>query len=238
MDALFEEIDSQPSAIGTISLRRRRLPALGDRVIYEVKLGDEYLMSSAFVEGEIALADLALAELSGEGLRVVVGGLGLGYTAEAVLKSPRVADLAVVEALDTVIQWHRQEQVPLGKVLNEDERCRLVCGDFFARAVTPGEGFDGRPGPSPVDAILLDIDHSPSMLLHDGSNHFYTPVSLSKMKRHLSPGGIFAMWSNEAEEPAFSDMLRGVFPSVACHRVEFDNPFQGGKAFNSIYIAR
>lgn len=68
MSILFEEIDSQPSPIGTISLRRRRIPVMGDRDIYEVKLGDEFLMSSYFVDGEVALADCALSAVNGEGL--------------------------------------------------------------------------------------------------------------------------------------------------------------------------
>ncbi|MEP1704258.1 MAG: hypothetical protein ABJJ82_07845, partial [Marinobacter sp.] len=56
MGLLFEQIDSQPSSLGEITLRRRRIPALGDRDIYEVKLGEEFLMSSMFVDAEVALA--------------------------------------------------------------------------------------------------------------------------------------------------------------------------------------
>ena len=114
---MFEEIDSQESPIGEISLRRRRIPAFGERDIYEVKLGDEFLMSSMFYAAEEALSTLGLAAVQGEGLRVVVGGLGLGYTAVKALEDARIAELLVVEALDTVIGWHRDELVPLGRVL-------------------------------------------------------------------------------------------------------------------------
>ena len=62
-------------------------------IIYEVKLGYEFIMSSRFVEGELALANLALDAVPGDNLRVVVGGLGLGYNAEAVLNCDRVSDL-------------------------------------------------------------------------------------------------------------------------------------------------
>src|SRR6478735_10143425 len=108
----FEEIDWRPTPKGTISLRRRWDPAL-EADVFEVKLDDEYLMSTAFTVAEIAVAELALAELSGESLDVAVGGLGLGYTAQAVLDDPRVRSLTVVEALPEVIDWHRRHLVPL-----------------------------------------------------------------------------------------------------------------------------
>lgn len=160
MGLLFEQIDSQPSVLGEITLRRRRIPALGDRDIYEVKLGDEFLMSSMFVDAEVALADQGLNAVDGDQLKVVVGGLGLGYTAEAALKNDRVSEMLVVDALDTVIRWHQQEKVPLGKVLNEDPRSRYVLGSFFDLAVSE-EGFDPEAPGKLFDAILLDIDHSP-----------------------------------------------------------------------------
>ena len=114
MPHLFEEIDSQASTLGEISLRKRRLPAFGDRDIYEVKLGDEFLMSSMFVEAEEALATLGLAAVKGCNLDVVVGGLGLGYTAVAALTDERIHELLVIDALDVVIGWHKDELVPLG----------------------------------------------------------------------------------------------------------------------------
>lgn len=131
MSLMFEEIDSQDSALGEISLRRRRIPALGERDIYEVKLGDEFLMSSMFYDAEEALSTLGLAAVQGENLSVVVGGLGLGYTAVKALEDARIDELFIVEALDTVIGWHRDEKVPLGKILNADSRNRYVLGSFF-----------------------------------------------------------------------------------------------------------
>ncbi len=83
----FEELDYRETPIGELSLRRRTQLPLGVEV-FEVKLGDEFLMSSLFTEGEIALADLGLADLGGGPLDVVVGGLGLGYSARAVLDHP------------------------------------------------------------------------------------------------------------------------------------------------------
>ena len=63
---------------------------------------------------------------------MVVGGLGLGYTARAALENAAVRSLIVVDALAEVIEWHEQGLLPLGKELTGDPRCRLVHGDFFA----------------------------------------------------------------------------------------------------------
>ena len=115
----FEELDYRPTPIGALSLRRRRELKLGVDV-FEIKLGDEFLMSSLFTASEIALARLGLAGLSEPGLDVVVGGLGLGYTAKAVLEHQKVASLLVIEALEAVIDWHTQGLVPLGPELTGD----------------------------------------------------------------------------------------------------------------------
>lgn len=238
MSSLFEEIDAQPSPLGEISLRRRRIPLLGERDIYEVKLGDEFLMSSMFVEAEEALSDLGLQSVHGEQLSVVVGGLGLGYTAVAALRDSRVAELLVVEALPPVIRWHREEKVPLGKDLNADSRCRYVLGSFFELAVANPGGFDPDQPGRQFDAILLDIDHSPSCFLNAGNAGFYTAENLSAMSRQLRPQGIFAMWSNEPEEPQFTALLEQVFTEVSAEQVSFYNPFQNCESSNTVYLAR
>jgi spermidine synthase len=146
MSARFEEIDWRPTPMGEISLRRRRDPASGEDV-YEVKLDDEYLMSSLFTAGEVELARLGLAALPDAPIDVAVGGLGLGYTARTALDDPRVRSLIVVDALAEVIDWHRRGLVPLGTGLASDPRCRLVRGDFFAMAA----GTAAAGGPVPAD---------------------------------------------------------------------------------------
>ena len=142
MKPLFEELDFRPTPIGDLILRRRRLAMLDDLIVYEVLLGNGYLMSSLFHEVEEALADLGLAAVGGEKLEVVVGGLGLGYTAVAALKDPRVAELLVVDVMAPVIEWHEKGMVPLGETLTGDPRCRFILGDFFALAAEPETGFD------------------------------------------------------------------------------------------------
>lgn len=236
MPLLFEEIDSQDSPLGEISLRKRRMPAFGDRDIYEVKLGDEFLMSSMFVDAEEALSTLGLAATEGEALSVVVGGLGLGYTAVAALKDPRISELLVVDALDTVIGWHKDELVPLGKILNADARNRYVLGSFFDLATDPRSGFDPDSADRKFDAILLDIDHSPTEFLNAANASFYTTENLALMADQLKPKGVFAMWSQNLPEANFEALLKTVFESVTSHVVSFYNPFQNNESTNSVYV--
>lgn len=240
MKALFEELDWQQTQMGEISLRRRHDPALNAEV-YEVKLGDEFLMSSFFTVAEVELARLGLAAVPGvgpgAGLDVVVGGLGLGYTARAVLQDARVGSLIVVEALDAVIGWHRRALLPLAAEVTGDPRSRLVQGDFFALAGADG-GFDrGRPGRL-FHAVLLDIDHTPRHVLHPSHAAFYTPAGLRRLAAHLHPGGVFALWSNDPPDVAFGDALSEVFDSQVAHVVTFPNPLQGHEATNTVYVAR
>ncbi len=236
MSLMFEEIDSQATPLGQISLRRRSMPAFGDRDIYEVKLGDEFLMSSMFVEAEEALSTLGLAAVQGDRLSVVVGGLGLGYTAVAALKDARIDELLVVDALETVIGWHRDERVPLGKVLNADPRNRYVLGSFFDLATDPARGFDPELPGKVFDAILLDIDHSPSEYLNPANASFYTTDNLALMARQLKPEGVFAMWSQNLPDPDFEALLKTVFTRVDSHVISFYNPFQSGESTNSVYV--
>jgi spermidine synthase len=232
----FEEIDWRETPIGAISLRRRRDPALKIDV-YEVKLDDEFLMSSLFTVAETELGRLGLAQLPGVDLDVVVGGLGLGYTARAVLEDQRVRSLTVVETLDEVIEWHRRELLPLAAQLTSDPRSRLVRGDFFAM-VESGTGFDPDLPGRRFHAVLVDIDHTPRHVLHESHTAFYKPEGLRRLADHLHPDGVFALWSNDPPDEDFSAALAKVFATSQAHVVSFPNPLQGRESSNTVYVAR
>jgi spermidine synthase len=234
MSVYFEELDFRPTPMGVLSLRRRRQLASGLDV-YEIKLGDEFLMSSLFTVAEIALARIGLAALEHGDLDVVVGGLGLGYTALAALESPAVKSLIVVDALAEVIEWHAQGLLPLGKQITGDPRCRLVHGDFFAMSASP-DGFDPLAPGRRFDAVLVDIDHSPRNLLHPRHAALYEPEGLRRLAEHLHPGGVFALWSNDPPDHAFESVLAGAFAISATHVVSFENPLQHRDASNTIYV--
>lgn len=238
MNLDFEELDYRTTPLGELVLRRRAEPRLSGREVYEVMLGEEYLMSSLFTDGEVALADRALAELDGEAPDVVVGGLGLGYTADAVLRHRSVRSLAVIEYLDTVIDWHQRGLVPLGGTLSDDPRCRLVQGDFFALAADPAVGFDPQAPGRRFDALLVDIDHSPRHWLNAGNETFYSPAGLRNAAAHLHPGGVFGLWSNDKPDAGFEANLGRVFDDWRTHVVTFHNPYTGGESASTVYVAR
>lgn len=236
MTKAFEEIAYSRTPMGDLTLRRRKLPTQ-EHDIFEIKLGDEFLMSSLFTESESALADMALQEFGGDALDVVVGGLGLGYTAASVLQNRRVRSLCVVETFPEVIEWHRKNVVPLGGVLTADARCRFVQGDFFAIFGVPLREGDAGIGGQKFHAIVLDIDHSPRCLLSLGHAVFYTQDGLRSLATRLHPGGIFALWSNDQPDDDFLGTLRDVFGTCEAKVVTFHNPLQDRKAENTIYIA-
>jgi len=232
----FEELDYQRTALGELILQRRRALDLGGREVFEVKLNGEYLMTSLFHEGEEALTHLGLAELSGDGWDVVVGGLGLGYTAAAVLGYSQVSRLTVVEALAPVIRWHQQGLVPNGATLSDDSRCSFYLQDFFA--LVRGDGFDPENAGHRFDAILLDIDHTPDHPLNPSHAEFYSEEGMRRLRTFLKPGGVFALWSNDKPQEGFMGVLSRAFERVDGHVVEFENPIQRNTAYNGIYIAR
>ncbi len=233
MSRLFEELDYAPTPIGAISLRRRHILALKTDV-FEILLGEEHLMSSLFTASEIALADKGLAALGGDKLDVLVGGLGLGYTAQAVLAHESVADLTVVDLLAPVIRWHEEGLVPMKTELADSPRCRLVQGDFFAMAASE-DGFDRDQPGRQYDALLIDIDHTPERLLHGGSKGFYTPEGLRAVQRFVKPGGIVGLWSDEA----ITALLGQAFDAAWAEPVVFANPLQDGREVTqAVYLGR
>jgi spermidine synthase len=234
MQSIFEELDYCRTGLGELVLRRRTELRLGIEVI-EVKLGDEFLMSSLFTAGETALANLALERLGAGPVDIVVGGLGLGYTAAAVLAHESVRSLIVIEALEPVIGWHRNGLLPLGATLCGDSRCELAHGDLFALAASPAIA-PGRPG-GRFHGIVVDIDHSPRHFLSPGNASFYEPGGLRAMAAHLHPGGMFALWSDDAPDEGLLRSLGAVFIDCEARVVEFPNPLLRTTASCTIYLA-
>jgi len=239
MEIIFEELDFQSTPLGDISLRKRTEPRLNGRLLYEVKLDDEFLMSSLFTESEIQLSKLGLAALKKKqyknDLDIIVGGLGLGYTAVAALEDPAIRSLKVIEVMQPVIDWHQRGLVPLGKELTSDPRCTLINADFFAVATSDNKSFDDEG--KQVHAVLLDIDHSPGHWLNEGNSSFYTNESLNKLANKIVPAGVFGLWSNDPPDEEFMKLLDSVFESSESHIVSFPNLYADKESSCTVYTA-
>ena len=239
MSPLFEELDYRQTALGELILRRRRILKL-DRDVVEVILNDEHLMSDMFTASEIALARLPLDRMAAAGTGaerpdILVGGLGLGYTGDTVLGYGAVASLTVVEYLAPLIEWHEAGILPLARRLADDPRCRFVEGDFFALA-RGGDGFDPQMPGRRFDGIFLDIDHSPEFYLNPSHADFYSADGLARLQQSLTPGGIFALWSNDPPETGFLDRMRTVFAEASAEPVVFHNPLLEEDCTQTVYL--
>ncbi len=203
--------------MGTLMLRRRWSPALeGD--VFEMTLDGKLMMSSAVNVSEPALAERALELLPDRPLRVLVGGLGFGFTALAALADARVRNLTVVERLAPVVAWHRSCLLPWSGKLTVDPRVEIVEGDFFAEVARAPEP-DAR-----YDAILIDIDDSPSLLWHDRHASFYEARGLEALHRHLQPAGVLALWCATHPGEPFIEAVDAVFATSLLVAVPFENP--------------
>ena len=231
MSARLEELDFQPTSMGDLTLRRRLEPTLGIDV-FEVKLGEEFLMSSLFTVAEEELANLGLAAVEATDLDVLVGGLGLGYTAVAALADRRVRSLVVIDTLPAVIDWHLRGLLPVSVALTQDPRTALVHDDFFALMRRAPDAASAQ-----YDAILLDVDHSPRHQLDPSHADLYTVSGMHAVSLHLKADGVFALWSDDPPDEEFLARASGVFEAVQAHVVDFDNPLTGGISSNTVYVA-
>lgn len=219
----------EETALGMICLRRRELLAQPGTVVTEITLDHALLMSSHHTLSERTLSTSALKHHNGDGLRVMIGGLGLGYTAQQMLHSSAVASVEVVELLPQVIGWVRDGLVPLSEELNRDSRLQVAQGDVYALlAAVPQRRFD---------VILIDVDHSPDERLGDENAGFYCAAGLRSAKRHLAPGGLLGVWSY-AESSPFVAALREVFDRVEVEPVTFDNVLVEESETNWLFFAR
>jgi spermidine synthase len=225
----LEILAYEHTSLGPLCLRRRELLSRPGTLVTEVTLNQEFLMSSLYTASETALARLALEMHPGAGLRVLVGGLGLGYTAAAALESPRVEEVRVLELLPQVIGWLEQDLLPLSAELKADPRFEVEPGDFFARVA--------EPLAHPFDLVLVDIDHAPDHHLDHANLPFYGPEGLAPVRAHLAPNGVLAVCSS-ADSDEFRHALEQSFGEVRVESVTFRNDLVDETVTDWIFLAR
>jgi len=224
----LEILAYEESPLGLLCLRRRELLSQPGTIVTEVTLNHEFLMSSLYTDSERGLARIALQMHSGYNLQVLVGGLGLGYTAREALLAKCVAQVEVVELLPQVIDWLRRGLLPLSSEFRDERRLVVTEGDIYRRlSGTPNNLFD---------VILIDVDHSPEERLGEENASFYTTQGLLSARRHLAPDGVLAVWSY-AESSPFADALREAFKQVRVEPVTYDNRLIGQQQTDWLFFA-
>ena len=179
---------------------------------FVVRVDGTSLMSSGAHHSEELLATIGCEGLRGrKDARVLVGGLGLGYTLRAALDAvgPR-ATVVVSELLDAVVDWNRSHVGHLAKHPLDDPRVVVEVGDLVAYL---------RSRPEPFDALLLDVDSSPDALTSKGNGRLYERAGLALLRDLLRPGGALVVWSAYECPPFVRDLKRAGFkPEVVSTR--------------------
>jgi spermidine synthase len=169
---------------------------------YFIKLNGRQLMSSTSTSSELLLAERGCAHLAHHlSPRVLIGGLGLGFTLERVLKAIGPNGVAqVAELIPDVVTWNREFLEEVNGGLLDDPRVEVKVGDVFALLRAP-------TARSSYDAILLDVDNGPTSFVQPKNSRIYSRRGLGVIHTALRPGGRVAFWSAEAE-PVFVQSLQ------------------------------
>ncbi|TDO16699.1 MULTISPECIES: spermidine synthase [Halomonas] len=216
--AKFEEIGtaSIPGSRGELRLLQRN-----DEFSIRIAGKTGELMNTRLHGSEDALAEFACERVAGRsGARVLVGGLGMGFTLAAALKTlGEDAEVVVAELVPGVVEWNRG---PLGAAAGrplDDPRTRVSLGDV-------GELL--RREPAGFDAIMLDVDNGPEGLTHRDNDWLYSPQGLATAQEALRPDGVLAVWS-AGQDPAFTERLRRVGLLVEEVTVRAHRPGKGAR---------
>lgn len=219
----------EETPLGVLCLRQRIRPEAPDAWVTEITLDHEFLMSSLHTASEEALARLALERQGGLDQHVLIGGLGLGYTTQAALGFATVAKVLVIEYLPQVIGWLRAGQIPLSAELLAEPRLTVEAGDIY-RYLLADEVH------RQFEAILIDVDHSPDDRLDSYCAEFYTVGGFRAAVRHLTSGGVLALWSYAEHTPTW-ECLRAVFERVEAVPITYFNQHVQGEYTDWLYLA-
>ena len=219
----WETLDAVETAEGRMELRRRG--AQEGKPDFVITVADRVLMSSMAHLTEVAVAEIACGEVAGrESPRVLIGGLGMGFTLRAALDAlPRTGRVVVAEINQAVVRWCRGPLAPLTDRAAMDFRSKIVVGDVAEVIAAAGK--------EPFDAIILDLYEGPRRATQGREDPFYGPIALKRTRQALTPKGVLAVWS-EDPDAAFEKRLR-----TGGFNVERRKPGKGGPR-HSVYLAR
>jgi spermidine synthase len=224
----YVDIARAESERGEIVLRERRDPDAGDNapVVLELRVNGVFVMDTLETGSEKGLATAALKQVENP-RKVVVGGLGLGFTLHEVLADQRVEKLVVVEIEDALVQWMRDGTVPHGPSYLADQRLSVMTADI---RVAMAEAT-----PAAYDLILLDIDNGPGFLVYADNEAVYQQPFLDQARRALRPGGALVIWS-AAETPDLQAEMREVFGNAVA--IPYEVTLQSRDEHYWLYLSR
>ena len=203
----YVEVARAESERGEVVLRRRVEDRAADAL--ELRVNGVFVMDTKETGSEVELAAAAL-DLVDDPRRVVVGGLGLGFTTQRVLADHRVEDVRVVEIEGALIGWMRDGTIPHGPALLADKRLRIVDADIV-QAVAEAL--------STYDLVLLDVDNGPGYLVHESNEAVYQREFLVATRKIIDPGGALVIWSANPA-PELAELMESVFSNCTEHRYD------------------
>jgi spermidine synthase len=211
----WEHLDTAPIPDGgELKLMRRGTE-------YSIMSGAIELMNSRLSGSEEALATLSWEALGGRPKpRMLIGGLGMGFTLRAALAVlPPQAEVVVAELVPAVVAWARGPLAGVFEGCLDDPRARVREGDV-AEAIAEAKGA--------YDAILLDVDNGPGGLNRAANDQLYAAAGLASARRALTPGGVLAVWSSAPDE-RFTGRLRKAGFAVEEKRVRATRSGRGAR---------
>ncbi|WP_148572769.1 spermidine synthase [Nocardioides caldifontis] len=203
----YVEVARATSERGEVVLRERRDPDApeGSTTVLELRVNGVFVMDNCETSSEVALAEAALSVVD-EPRSVLVGGLGLGFTAHEVLADHRVEHLVVAELEEALVGWFRDGTIPHGQAFLADDRLSIAVVDVRQVVAEAAE--------ESFDLVLLDVDNGPDFLVHEGNAELYGPEFLAAVHRCLRPGGAVAVWSS-TRAPGLERAMTEVYAGCA-----------------------